>query len=166
MFLGSLVLPPQSPQSRCSERCPPGSIKKILNVSCCYTCIPCHEGTYSDQWGKAVLYAARSPPSHHLSHANTRRNTSWHCSVVNMSGWIGMYSNQLKMTRGSFNSRKSVLFPWQILLTAKTALMEHGHFMVGITVSQDGSPTSNGVILIPSPWWQLRPLGSYFWLSS
>ncbi|XP_056872453.1 G-protein coupled receptor family C group 6 member A [Takifugu flavidus] len=39
-----------APQSRCSKRCPPGSIKKILNVSCCYTCNPCHDGTYADKW--------------------------------------------------------------------------------------------------------------------
>ncbi|XP_073349460.1 olfactory receptor CB1 [Pagrus major] len=39
-----------TPQSRCSERCTPGSVKKILNVSCCYNCIPCMEGTYSDAW--------------------------------------------------------------------------------------------------------------------
>ncbi|XP_070843717.1 olfactory receptor CB1 [Chaetodon trifascialis] len=38
------------PQSRCSERCPPGSVKKILNVSCCYNCTLCLEGTYSDAW--------------------------------------------------------------------------------------------------------------------
>ncbi|XP_044185325.1 G-protein coupled receptor family C group 6 member A [Thunnus albacares] len=37
-----------TPQSRCSESCAPGSVKKILNVSCCYSCIPCVEGTYSD----------------------------------------------------------------------------------------------------------------------
>ncbi|KAM7367510.1 hypothetical protein PAMP_013802 [Pampus punctatissimus] len=37
-----------TPQSRCSESCPPGSAKKILNVSCCYNCTPCVEGTYSD----------------------------------------------------------------------------------------------------------------------
>ncbi|KAF1376259.1 hypothetical protein PFLUV_G00208980 [Perca fluviatilis] len=38
-----------NPQSRCSEPCPPGSVKKILNESCCYNCIPCVEGTYSDE---------------------------------------------------------------------------------------------------------------------
>lgn len=162
MFLASLVLPPQPPQSRCSESCPPGSIKKILNMSCCYTCTPCHEGTYSDEWGMFDLYTDAlfdfiSSPSF-FSHSNTSGSTSWHCSFVNMSGWNG--------TMGPFNPCKSILFPWQILLTAKSVLMEHGPFMVGITVSRDGSPTSNGVILIPSPWQQLRPLESYFWLSS
>ncbi|XP_070782144.1 olfactory receptor CB1 [Enoplosus armatus] len=39
-----------TPQSRCSERCAPGWVKKILNVSCCYNCTPCVEGTYSDAW--------------------------------------------------------------------------------------------------------------------
>ncbi|XP_074471791.1 olfactory receptor CB1 isoform X1 [Sebastes fasciatus] len=38
------------PESRCSERCAPGSVKRILNVSCCYTCTRCVEGTYSDAW--------------------------------------------------------------------------------------------------------------------
>ncbi|XP_035851124.1 G-protein coupled receptor family C group 6 member A [Sander lucioperca] len=37
------------PQSRCSQRCAPGSVKKIFNTSCCYSCIPCVEGTYSDE---------------------------------------------------------------------------------------------------------------------
>ncbi|XP_071399245.1 G-protein coupled receptor family C group 6 member A-like isoform X2 [Centroberyx affinis] len=36
--------------SRCSESCPPGSVKKIANVSCCYTCTPCVEGTFADAW--------------------------------------------------------------------------------------------------------------------
>ncbi|KAI3363653.1 hypothetical protein L3Q82_001190 [Scortum barcoo] len=39
-----------APQSRCSERCAPGSVMKILNVSCCYNCTLCVEGTYSDTW--------------------------------------------------------------------------------------------------------------------
>nr|XP_046229973.1 G-protein coupled receptor family C group 6 member A [Scatophagus argus] len=38
------------PQSRCSERCTPGSVKKISNISCCYNCTLCPEGTYSDTW--------------------------------------------------------------------------------------------------------------------
>uniref|UniRef100_A0A8C2Z795 Olfactory receptor C family, b1 n=1 Tax=Cyclopterus lumpus TaxID=8103 RepID=A0A8C2Z795_CYCLU len=38
------------PQSRCSERCAPGSVKKILNVYCCYNCTLCAEGTFSDAW--------------------------------------------------------------------------------------------------------------------
>uniref|UniRef100_A0A672G9G3 Olfactory receptor C family, b1 n=1 Tax=Salarias fasciatus TaxID=181472 RepID=A0A672G9G3_SALFA len=40
-----------TPQSRCSESCRPGWVKKILNISCCYTCIECEEGTYSEDWG-------------------------------------------------------------------------------------------------------------------
>ncbi|XP_059212978.1 G-protein coupled receptor family C group 6 member A [Centropristis striata] len=40
----------KTPQSRCSERCTPGSVKKILNVSCCYNCTLCEEGTYTDDW--------------------------------------------------------------------------------------------------------------------
>uniref|UniRef100_A0A3Q3GUB5 Olfactory receptor C family, b1 n=1 Tax=Labrus bergylta TaxID=56723 RepID=A0A3Q3GUB5_9LABR len=39
-----------TPRSRCSQRCAPGSVKKILNVSCCYNCTLCVEGTYSDDW--------------------------------------------------------------------------------------------------------------------
>ncbi|XP_075940812.1 olfactory receptor CB1 isoform X1 [Anarhichas minor] len=38
------------PQYRCSERCAPGSVKKILNVYCCYNCTPCLEGTFTDAW--------------------------------------------------------------------------------------------------------------------
>ncbi|XP_034017564.1 G-protein coupled receptor family C group 6 member A [Thalassophryne amazonica] len=34
--------------SRCSLPCEPGFVKKISNVSCCYNCTPCVEGTYSD----------------------------------------------------------------------------------------------------------------------
>ncbi|XP_071399248.1 G-protein coupled receptor family C group 6 member A-like isoform X2 [Centroberyx affinis] len=37
-------------QSRCSESCRPGSVTKISNVSCCYTCTPCVEGTFADAW--------------------------------------------------------------------------------------------------------------------
>ncbi|XP_041661847.1 G-protein coupled receptor family C group 6 member A [Cheilinus undulatus] len=37
-----------TPQARCSQRCAPGSVKKILNVSCCYNCTPCVAGTFSD----------------------------------------------------------------------------------------------------------------------
>ncbi|XP_023266127.1 G-protein coupled receptor family C group 6 member A-like [Seriola lalandi dorsalis] len=36
------------PRSRCSASCPRGWVKKILNVSCCYNCTQCAEGTYSD----------------------------------------------------------------------------------------------------------------------
>uniref|UniRef100_A0A3Q1FAH0 Olfactory receptor C family, b1 n=1 Tax=Acanthochromis polyacanthus TaxID=80966 RepID=A0A3Q1FAH0_9TELE len=46
----SCVLLSQTPQSRCSESCPPGYVKKILNMSCCYNCTKCGEGTYSDAW--------------------------------------------------------------------------------------------------------------------
>uniref|UniRef100_A0A8C4DTH8 G-protein coupled receptors family 3 profile domain-containing protein n=1 Tax=Dicentrarchus labrax TaxID=13489 RepID=A0A8C4DTH8_DICLA len=56
----SLVLLSQTPQSRCSERCAPGSVKKILNVSCCYNCTQCTEGTYSDAWD---LHACKKCPS-------------------------------------------------------------------------------------------------------
>ncbi|XP_056284933.1 G-protein coupled receptor family C group 6 member A [Pseudoliparis swirei] len=38
------------PRSRCSEPCAPGSVKKILNVYCCYNCTLCPEGTFSDDW--------------------------------------------------------------------------------------------------------------------
>ncbi|XP_034169726.2 G-protein coupled receptor family C group 6 member A-like [Pangasianodon hypophthalmus] len=37
------------PESRCSKRCPPGTHKNILNITCCYTCISCSAGDYSDQ---------------------------------------------------------------------------------------------------------------------
>ncbi|CAL9694472.1 unnamed protein product [Knipowitschia caucasica] len=38
------------PVCRCSERCKPGYFKKILSVSCCYTCVPCDEGSFTDGW--------------------------------------------------------------------------------------------------------------------
>ncbi|XP_072315526.1 olfactory receptor CB1 [Eucyclogobius newberryi] len=39
------------PICRCSKRrCPPGYVKKILNVSCCYSCVPCEEGSFTDGW--------------------------------------------------------------------------------------------------------------------
>ncbi|KAF4082422.1 hypothetical protein AMELA_G00151590 [Ameiurus melas] len=37
------------PESRCSKRCPPGTYKHILNITCCYTCTDCSAGYYSDQ---------------------------------------------------------------------------------------------------------------------
>ncbi|KAJ8289173.1 hypothetical protein COCON_G00018320 [Conger conger] len=36
------------PESKCSQPCPQGSAKKVSNVSCCYNCTLCEEGTYSD----------------------------------------------------------------------------------------------------------------------
>ncbi|KPP79562.1 G-protein coupled receptor family C group 6 member A-like [Scleropages formosus] len=36
------------PESRCSQPCPHGTMKNIVNVSCCYDCIRCPMGTYSD----------------------------------------------------------------------------------------------------------------------
>ncbi|KAK1171207.1 G-protein coupled receptor family C group 6 member A [Acipenser oxyrinchus oxyrinchus] len=41
------------PESKCSESCKPGTIKKVSNISCCYSCIDCSEGTYSDKWDMA-----------------------------------------------------------------------------------------------------------------
>ncbi|XP_031437957.1 G-protein coupled receptor family C group 6 member A-like [Clupea harengus] len=38
------------PVSRCSPSCNPGSSKKVSNVSCCYSCTPCDEGSYSDRY--------------------------------------------------------------------------------------------------------------------
>ncbi|XP_042359600.1 G-protein coupled receptor family C group 6 member A [Plectropomus leopardus] len=38
------------PAYRCSVPCAPGSVKKILNVSCCHNCTLCSEGTYSDDY--------------------------------------------------------------------------------------------------------------------
>uniref|UniRef100_A0A667YV16 Olfactory receptor C family, b1 n=1 Tax=Myripristis murdjan TaxID=586833 RepID=A0A667YV16_9TELE len=49
-----LCLLAQIPQSRCTESCRPGTEKKILNVSCCYTCMPCEEGTFADEWGTSL----------------------------------------------------------------------------------------------------------------
>uniref|UniRef100_A0AAY4CKB7 G-protein coupled receptors family 3 profile domain-containing protein n=1 Tax=Denticeps clupeoides TaxID=299321 RepID=A0AAY4CKB7_9TELE len=37
-----------TPVSRCSDSCSPGTSKKVDQISCCYTCIPCDEGSYSD----------------------------------------------------------------------------------------------------------------------
>ncbi|KAK2864098.1 hypothetical protein Q7C36_003252 [Tachysurus vachellii] len=36
-------------ESRCSKRCPAGTHKNILNITCCYTCSSCAAGEYSDQ---------------------------------------------------------------------------------------------------------------------
>ncbi|XP_036398161.1 G-protein coupled receptor family C group 6 member A-like [Megalops cyprinoides] len=36
------------PESICSKPCPPGTVKKVSNISCCYNCTQCEEGTYSD----------------------------------------------------------------------------------------------------------------------
>ncbi|XP_063078707.1 G-protein coupled receptor family C group 6 member A-like [Engraulis encrasicolus] len=35
------------PSSQCSESCKSGHFKKMTNISCCYTCLPCGEGTFS-----------------------------------------------------------------------------------------------------------------------
>ncbi|XP_061099868.1 G-protein coupled receptor family C group 6 member A-like [Conger conger] len=40
------------PQSRCSKPCAPGTIKKVFNISCCYDCTQCEEGTYTDKWNQ------------------------------------------------------------------------------------------------------------------
>ncbi|XP_051951452.1 G-protein coupled receptor family C group 6 member A isoform X1 [Xyrauchen texanus] len=37
------------PVSRCSETCLPGTFMNIINVSCCYSCNKCKEGTYSNK---------------------------------------------------------------------------------------------------------------------
>ncbi|TSK58011.1 G-protein coupled receptor family C group 6 member A [Bagarius yarrelli] len=41
------------PESRCSKRCPPGTHKHISNITCCYVCINCVAGEYSDKEGRA-----------------------------------------------------------------------------------------------------------------
>ncbi|KAG9347326.1 hypothetical protein JZ751_004893 [Albula glossodonta] len=40
------------PRSRCSELCGPGSRKDVSNISCCYNCTACEEGTYTDDWNQ------------------------------------------------------------------------------------------------------------------
>ncbi|KAJ8377749.1 hypothetical protein AAFF_G00254220 [Aldrovandia affinis] len=40
------------PQSRCSERCAAGTVKKVSNISCCYNCTECEEGAYTDDWNQ------------------------------------------------------------------------------------------------------------------
>ncbi|XP_064160632.1 G-protein coupled receptor family C group 6 member A-like [Anguilla rostrata] len=37
-----------APESKCSQPCHPGYVKKVSNISCCYNCTECEEGTYSD----------------------------------------------------------------------------------------------------------------------
>ncbi|KAL7888610.1 hypothetical protein AOLI_G00035840 [Acnodon oligacanthus] len=37
------------PWSRCSKPCPPGTEKNISSISCCYNCINCAEGLYSNE---------------------------------------------------------------------------------------------------------------------
>ncbi|KAK3542250.1 hypothetical protein QTP86_021465 [Hemibagrus guttatus] len=41
------------PESRCSKKCPKGTHKHILNITCCHTCIKCAAGEYSDQEDQA-----------------------------------------------------------------------------------------------------------------
>ncbi|KAJ8340996.1 hypothetical protein SKAU_G00332870 [Synaphobranchus kaupii] len=36
------------PESKCSASCLPGYVKKVSNISCCYNCTLCEDGTYSD----------------------------------------------------------------------------------------------------------------------
>ncbi|KAJ8271015.1 hypothetical protein GJAV_G00121810 [Gymnothorax javanicus] len=38
------------PKSRCSEPCAPGTIKKVSNISCCYDCTQCENGTFAPGW--------------------------------------------------------------------------------------------------------------------
>ncbi|KAJ8356189.1 hypothetical protein SKAU_G00189830 [Synaphobranchus kaupii] len=40
------------PQSRCSQPCAPGTVKRVSNISCCYNCTQCEEGTYTDDWNQ------------------------------------------------------------------------------------------------------------------
>ncbi|MBN3281742.1 GPC6A protein, partial [Polyodon spathula] len=53
MEVDESFIPDVIPESRCSESCKPGTIKKVSNISCCYSCINCSEGTYSDKWDMA-----------------------------------------------------------------------------------------------------------------
>ncbi|XP_068433584.1 olfactory receptor CB1 [Clinocottus analis] len=46
-----------TPQSICSKPCAPGSVKKILNVYCCYNCTLCEAGTFSDGWDQHTCKA-------------------------------------------------------------------------------------------------------------
>ncbi len=43
----------QLPTSKCSEACLPGTVKNQSEISCCYGCIDCPEGKYTDRWGKS-----------------------------------------------------------------------------------------------------------------
>ncbi|KAI1895172.1 hypothetical protein AGOR_G00103560 [Albula goreensis] len=36
------------PESKCSQSCPAGTVKKVSNISCCFNCTQCEAGTYSD----------------------------------------------------------------------------------------------------------------------
>uniref|UniRef100_A0A9J7ZGP9 Olfactory receptor C family, b1 n=1 Tax=Cyprinus carpio carpio TaxID=630221 RepID=A0A9J7ZGP9_CYPCA len=38
------------PWSKCSESCPPGSVKNQSKIPCCYNCVPCGEGNYTNDW--------------------------------------------------------------------------------------------------------------------
>ncbi|XP_072532516.1 G-protein coupled receptor family C group 6 member A-like [Salminus brasiliensis] len=44
------------PISRCSAPCPPGTVKNISDVACCYTCTICSEGTYTNQWDQPTCH--------------------------------------------------------------------------------------------------------------
>ncbi|XP_041951861.1 G-protein coupled receptor family C group 6 member A-like [Alosa sapidissima] len=44
------------PVSQCTPSCPNGTFKKVSNISCCYSCIFCVEGTYSDSYDQDDCY--------------------------------------------------------------------------------------------------------------
>ncbi|XP_073673084.1 olfactory receptor CB1 [Garra rufa] len=37
-------------KSKCSESCPPGTAKNQSKIPCCYNCVQCGEGNYTDDW--------------------------------------------------------------------------------------------------------------------
>ncbi|XP_062407335.1 G-protein coupled receptor family C group 6 member A-like [Sardina pilchardus] len=45
------------PESQCSPSCPNGTFKKGSNISCCYSCISCVEGTFSDSYDQDECHA-------------------------------------------------------------------------------------------------------------
>uniref|UniRef100_A0A671K310 Olfactory receptor C family, b1 n=1 Tax=Sinocyclocheilus anshuiensis TaxID=1608454 RepID=A0A671K310_9TELE len=42
----------QLPKSKCSESCPPGTAKNQSKIPCCYNCVQCGEGNYTDGWDR------------------------------------------------------------------------------------------------------------------
>ncbi|XP_041951860.1 G-protein coupled receptor family C group 6 member A-like [Alosa sapidissima] len=52
----TLTLNSTLPVSQCTPSCPNGTFKKVSNISCCYSCISCAEGTYSDSYDQDDCY--------------------------------------------------------------------------------------------------------------
>ncbi|XP_058234683.1 G-protein coupled receptor family C group 6 member A-like [Hemibagrus wyckioides] len=69
------------PESRCSKKCPKGTHKNILNITCCYTCISCAAGEYSDQEDQAMC----SKCLNGTSNAEATKCVEWKVGILEWS---------------------------------------------------------------------------------